>query len=202
MIKLFLALVVTVTVVLILAIMPTLAIPPFDSCVLVTNANGGHGSGVVVGPYAILTAKHVSVCQGLSIRTESGQVHDVVYVIPGEGDAALLIVDANLPPPLVLSTTPMVRGDDVIAIGAPFNRSMQNSVLFGHVVNVDQEIDYSLGLTKNLDIVDVHGGPGCSGGAVIHDGRVVGIMVGGYDGLGIVIPAENLKELLEQWQRP
>lgn len=182
-------------------VMPTdiqMAGDPVDSCVLVYSADG-HGSGVIVGINCVLTARHVADNPGLTIRTNAGDEHPVVFVVVDEdSDMALLYIEGRFSEsitPLLIDRTPLRVGDEVTLIGAPFDRMLQNCVLRGRVVKIDLVVDnygYEIG-AENIDVLDCHGGPGCSGGPVLDSlGRVRGVLILGIGPLCGAVPVGEL----------
>ena len=116
-------------------------VDPVDSCVLVRCVDG-HGSGCVIDEHLVLTAAHVAG-DAVSVRLQNGTELPVLLVFcdPNE-DAAVLFVLGDLPAPLPVSFERVKRGDEITAIGAPWNTRMQGNMLFGRVVNV------TMGMTR------------------------------------------------------
>lgn len=175
--------------------------PPVDSCVLITNGDGGWGSGAVVGPDTILTAGHVADHNDLSVETEDDQTYDVVFVVRCGTDAALLIVDANLPPPIKVSQDQTSLGDEVTAIGTPFSPLMRSTFSRGYVANVGQEGFFSDGSIQPLLYVSMSCGSGSSGSPVMRNGKIIGVLIATWCTYTIVVPTVDFQELLE-WLRP
>jgi preprotein translocase subunit Sec61beta len=167
--------------------------------VLVFSTNG-HGSGIAIGPHTVLTARHVAVEPNLAVRDDLGVVHKITATIYADDgiDAALLTVEGVLPSIMSISLEPLVKGDQVCLIGAPGDPNMINSLMTGEVVNINQCSRYADGdVTRNMDVLGIHIFPGVSGGGIIHDGCVVGIMVGGRGGIyGLALPTECFRDLL------
>lgn len=139
-----------------------------NSTVCIFN-DSGHGSGVIIDSNCVLTARHVSDHNDLMIRTIGGDVYGVVKAVKDpNSDLALLYIGQKFDEaPLTLDKTPLKIGDVIIMIGTPYDRAMIGTVLMGHVVNIDQEIPMDDVININVDIIDAHAAPGCSGGPVL-----------------------------------
>jgi S1-C subfamily serine protease len=162
-----------------------LPVDPVDSTVLVYNAEG-HGSGVIVGPDVVLTAKHVSVEPNLHVTTADGQDYEVVAKAEDpDSDAALLYVDRPFDEPaLRVSVQRLAVGTEITVIGTPFDLENFNCVVVGRIVKVRDD----------ADLLDAHCGPGFSGGPVLYRGRVIGILVAQQGVLFYDLPAERFVE--------
>jgi len=181
------------------------------------DPRGGQGSGFVVdGDGYVLTNAHV-------IRSEPPALEraDKVYVQFGDGnrveakvvgddlfsDVALLRVDPKgltLTPLRLGSGSGLRIGDDVVAIGSPFDESQSLSV--GVISGLDRTID-SLTSFKTGDAIqtDAAINHGNSGGPLIDArGRVIGINAqiastgGGGEGVGFAINVDIVRRSLAQ----
>lgn len=173
-------------------------VDPVDSCVLVRCVDG-HGSGCVIGDHLVLTAAHVAD-DAVSVRLQNGTELPVLLVFcdPNE-DAAVLFVLGDLPAPLPVSFERVKRGDEIVAIGAPWSSWLQGHTLFGRVANVNIPCVSDPNEPESFhDILDVNVGPGISGSPVLMNGYVVGIMVGLTNGYATMLPTASFKELLDK----
>jgi S1-C subfamily serine protease len=162
-----------------------------NSCVLVYNEKG-HGSGVIISKNCVLTAKHVAIEPDLKIRTQDGVIYSVDRVaLDPDSDLAFLYINVEFEErPLQLNQAPLKVGDKIVLVGTPYDRVLMNCVLEGRVVNVD--MDDPLGHT-NVDMIDSHGGPGCSGGPILDQrGRVRAILVTRIGALCGAVPVGEL----------
>lgn len=169
---------------------------PIDSCVLVYSGNG-HGSGAIVDVNCVLTARHVADIEDLMIRTSDGDEHRVVRVVEDpDSDMALLYIEGTFDEvPLLFDRTPLRVGDEIIVIGAPFDKNLQGCFMTGRVVKVDWECpNYGYDIEAvNIDVLDTHAGPGCSGGPVLDSRGVIrGVFIMGSGTLGGAVPVEEL----------
>lgn len=159
----------------------------------------GTGSGFVVGPRLIVTARHcVEGVEDFLITTHDGhQVRATRAISDKQHDVAFLWVDnlecvaeergtlshsVALEPLLIGSIKDCVLGQLVYVIGSPYGKGNFNSLSAGIISGVNRDWS-SLGGNYGWNVaftVDSAGHPGNSGGPVFTmDGVVRGILVGG-----------------------
>jgi Trypsin-like peptidase domain len=160
------------------------------------------GSGFIVQLYpdaaTIVTASHVVEGQDIqlsvefSVRGDASFPAQVKRMRGGDARGLAVLVVKNPPPGLLaleLTTSPALKlSDDVVAAGFP-RISSSFSALSGKVVSRDGE-----------DII-FSGGPdeGSSGGPLLKNGKVVGVVTQARDGNGFATPALILAATLEGW---
>lgn len=148
-----------------------------NSVVMLTDEEG-HGSGAIVSSNCVLTAKHVTVHMPLVVKTADGDTYNVIKVIEDpDSDFAIVYIDGIFDEtPLKFDPTPLEVGDNIWVIGCPANIDLPACVLPGTVVRVNldvPELD-----EKNVDVLDAHAAPGCSGGPVVdHKGHIRSVLV-------------------------
>lgn len=160
------------------------------------------GSGVIIGPHTVLTAKHViEDVNSLTITTVDGNVYEArEWKADPNNDCAILFFDDVLGPVAKFADSNKVEiGDKVIIIGSPYGLELFNTVTAGIVSGLNREILF-FGEVP-LITTDAASNLGNSGGPVFNmQGRIIGILVGGKygaDGLGIITPANACKEFYE-----
>ncbi|MCP5019640.1 MAG: trypsin-like peptidase domain-containing protein [Ketobacter sp.] len=169
------------------------------------------GSGFVVSPHLIVTARHcVEGVEDFLITTHDGhQVRATRAISDKEHDVAFIWIDdltcvanergtkaheAVLHPLVTGSIKNCVLGQNVYVIGSPYGRVNFNSLTTGVISGVD--VDWSpLGKHYGWKVaftVDSASHPGSSGCPVFTtDGTVRGILVGGFSPvLGSVMPCD------------
>lgn len=156
-----------------------------------------HGSGVVIGPNLVLTARHVvwAAEAWAVVLPGSSDPHAAlpVYVDP-ERDIAILAVDAALPHRIALPSEAraLTLSEHVSASGYPLDlREYTPAAVSGEVSRVTRNGELHLAMTVN---------PGHSGGPVIDaQGRLVGIISArgradrGVEGLAIAVPLDAIR---------
>jgi S1-C subfamily serine protease len=168
----------------------------------------GIGSGFIYSPDGyIVTNNHVvegASAIKVSLRDGSTYSAKVVGTDP-DTDLAVIKIEASGLPPVTLGTSSdLVVGELVIAVGSP--EGFEGSVTSGIVSALNRNITISS--TQALyDVIqtDAAINPGNSGGPLCNSlGDVVGIntaiysMSGGYDGLGFAIPIDNARPIIDQ----
>jgi CBS domain-containing protein len=161
-----------------------------------------HGSGVVVGPRLVLTARHViwgaEAWAVVLPASSEPRAALPVYVDP-EHDVAFLVVDGTLPERLALpgDARTLTLSEEVSASGYPLDlREYTPAAVSGQVSRVTRRGQLQLSMTVN---------PGHSGGPVIDArGRLVGIISArgrldrGVEGLAIAVPLPIIRAAHER----
>ena len=190
----------------------------FQGRSLLGGSRGGQGSGFVLdGRGDIATNAHVvtsgdapNVRKAKQVYVEFTDGNRVAAHIVGDdpnADVALIKVDPgglSLTPLRLGSSSRLVVGEPVAAIGSPFGE--QQSLSVGVVSALDRNID---SLTKfgigNAIQTDAAINPGNSGGPLLDaHGRVIGINAqiksqsGGGEGVGFAIPVDIVRRSLRE----
>lgn len=188
---------ITGALIFVLAVITAFAIRTVDvtkSCVVLFN-DYGHGSGAIIGPNEVLTAKHVAKIPGIRVRTADGDEHAIAKIVfdPNSDLARVYIEDKFDERPLVLDRTPLRVGDKIAIVGTPYVLDLMNCVAPGRVVKVNYETEVMGEEYVNMDVHDCHTAGGCSGGPVVdRKGRIRGIQVLIWSPYGSAVPVEEL----------
>ncbi len=170
------------------------------------NEGRSVGTGVViVDNGTILTNLHVVLgAKRLQVRFSNGMVSDAQIVgAQPENDLAVLRaskVPDDLQAATMRSTSDLLPGDHVIAVGNPFG--IGPSVSYGVVSGLKREFRSPEGekTLTNLIQFDAAANPGNSGGPLVTmDGAVVGVVTAilnpsdqrTFIGIGFAVPIEN-----------
>ena len=163
------------------------------------NTGQWQGSGVLVAPDLVLTARHVVESgEDFSIKTNNGKIYEAERAISSKKyDLGFIKLKDKLPCTTVVGDISECRlGQTVYTIGSPMGDINQNSVTSGIISSLARKLE-NFGYPKNYGWsvsfqTDAAGHPGNSGCPVYTlDGKVRGILVGGFSPVLIYcIPAE------------
>lgn len=180
-----------------------------DSSVVYVEAHDEYGtrmwsgSGVIICPDGlILTAGHVvDGAEAFKVILPDGQEFwSNKSYLSNITDVGLIRIDAEKLPFSYLGNSDSLRkGEEVFIIGSSLGFDLFNTVTSGIISGLGRDIDF---FGEKLMIQsDAQSWPGNSGGPVFNmEGRIVGILVGGYwgaDGISLIIPANICKLVLD-----
>jgi S1-C subfamily serine protease len=141
---------------------------------------GGHGSGAILDPWHVLTAKHVvekaiQLLGTMKVVDHTGQIREVVHVsMDPKKDVAILTVKQPFSQePVAISCKAVEPLESLYVVGYPlgFGR-MVFEVTVGKYINTDESIILAV---TGVSL------PGNSGGPVFNgSGELVGILVGEF----------------------
>jgi len=167
---------------------------------------GGAGTGVIIEDGLILTNAHVIEGAGneISVRFNDETTAEATLIGASTGDdIALIKVDrTDLTPAKLGSSSNLLVGDPVVAIGNALNLGVDPSVTSGIVSAKNRQIsDGSISL-DNLIQTDAAINPGNSGGPLVNAaGEVVGIntaIIAGSQNIGFSIAIDSVRDLIEK----
>lgn len=203
-------------------------IPKIKSGVVHINTNSWQGSGFVVGPNLIMTARHcVENVEDFEITTDDGhKLHATRALSSNNHDIGFIYVDnltcvaedcekggmllgehkVQLHVLKLGSITECQLGETLIAIGSPFGIDNFNSVTQGVLSAIQRDFDvgYTAGYGWSILFqTDTNGEPGNSGCAVFDvSGKVVGILVGGMsNGIVYCVPTDIVSDDIKEVNR-
>jgi len=169
--------------------------------VLLVQTDAGSGTGWVYDENHVVTNAHVvGEATAVDLRTSEGRWHGG-EVVGSDPNSDLAVVAADSLPdaasPLDLAEEPAVIGQEVVAIGNPFD--LDGSVTTGVVSGTDRSIPAPTGFSIPDAIqTDAAVNPGNSGGPLTAlDGRVVAVInSGGGDNIAFGISAALARRVL------
>ena len=169
----------------------------------------GAGTGVVLSADGlVMTNAHViAQSEAITVRTFSGAEHEAVLVgSEPERDVAVIRVDGvdDLVPAELGSSSELLVGEPVIAIGNALNLGGQPSVTTGIVSALNRTIDGPDGRLSDLIQTDAAINPGNSGGPLVDSsGAVVGIntaIIQNSQNIGFAIAIDSATPIVEEIQ--
>ena len=143
---------------------------------------------------------------GAKMAISGPEGHMVVDIGGGTTDIAVLKVDGSDFPAAELGDSSQTKvGDQVVAIGTPYDASLQNTVTAGYISAVRDDYRFS-SLSRVLSVFqhDAAINSGNSGGPLVNMyGQVVGInsskiITDGYEGMGFAIPVSKAQAIINE----
>ena len=171
-----------------------------DNVVHIRNESGGwQGSGVLIAPDLVLTARHVAEDgEDFTITTNDGKEYKSERAISSKKyDLGFIKLTTKLPCTTIVADINDCRlGQSVYAIGSPYGSINRNSITAGIISSLARKLenfgcpkDYGWSVTFQTDAAGHSGNSGCP--VYTLDGKVRGILVGGFtNALIYCIPAE------------
>lgn len=166
------------------------------------------GTGVIASEngYIITNTHVIDGGEKAKVVLSSGKEYDALLVgFDASSDVALLKIDATgLPAAEFASSSTLMVGDSVAAIGNPLGQNLSLTMTRGIVSALNREISYN-GTTMSLIQTDASINEGNSGGPLFNErGQVVGItnmkmisnLGSGIEGLGFAIPSDTVKSIV------
>ncbi len=164
----------------------------------------GMGTGVIIDPrgYIITNLHVVQDVSRIEVTLADGTVTEARMLnYDPDTDLALIRVDIDRKLPVIPmgTSSDLLRGETVIAIGNPFG--YQHTVTVGIVSALHRNIPVN-GSQEYKDLIQTNAdiNPGNSGGPLVNvDGKVIGINVAvrvGAQGIGFAIPIDSAIEVM------
>ena len=153
------------------------------------------------GKYLALTCAHVvenahpSLGVKVSVGNHESRHEATVLGINREADAA--VVEVNLPQEATVSTASL--GDDRLLAPGDGMTALGYSLGYPHAKKLPVNLEWR-NRTNGLLELDAAANPGMSGGAVLKDGKVVGLIrskLGNAEGMTFATPASHVQRLLD-----
>ena len=173
----------------------------------VTGTSAGSGFVLTENGYVVTNAHVVEGATSIKVSVPSGETYEAVLVGSDTlNDVALLKVEAEgLAPVTVGSSSDLIVGDQVVAIGNPLG-DLTSTMTVGYVSAKDRDVTTD-GNTINMIQTDAAINSGNSGGPLFNmKGEVVGITTAKYSGasssgasiesIGFAIPIDDVIGLL------
>lgn len=160
-----------------------------DNVVYIRNNTGQwQGSGVLLAPDLVLTARHVAETgEDFEVKANDGKVYKAERAITSKKyDLGFIKLKDKLPCTTVVGDINECRlGQTVFAIGSPYGDINQNSVTAGIISSMARKLeDFGCPESKGWSCTfqtDAAGHPGNSGCPVYTlDGKVRGVLVSGF----------------------
>ena len=174
-----------------------------------TTRTASSGSGFIISAdgYVVSNYHVVEDAETLTVMLSDGTEYDAELIgYDDTNDVSLLKIEAeNLPYVTLGSSSALVEGDQVCAIGNPLGE-LTSSLTVGYVSAMDRQITTENG-AMNMIQTDAAINSGNSGGPLFNTkGEVIGINTAKYsgtsnsgatiEGIGFAIPIDDVKDIL------
>lgn len=181
------------------------------SVVLVTTADGGYCSGVIMSEDGyIITSYRTVASSGTITVTLSDEEEYTAYSVGGDAatDITVIKIDASgLRAAEFGSTSGVQVGDDAFAIGNPLGTQLTGTMTDGIISAVNRDIRVNT-VTLSLLQTTAALNEGNYGGPLINaQGQVIGINIAKYstgyassavEGIGFALPTETVKSVVDE----
>ncbi len=169
------------------------------------------GSGFIISQDGYIVSNYhvVEAANTLTVITSDGMEYPATLVgYEDRNDLALLKIEAtDLPAVKLGSSSDLIVGDQVVAIGNPLGE-LTNSLTVGYISAKDRDVTTD-GTIINMLQTDAAINPGNSGGPLFNmKGEVIGITTAKYsgttdsgasiEGIGFAIPMDDVSEMVEE----
>lgn len=156
-------------------------------------ADGGNGSGVMISPGVMLTARHVAdkITEGLDLYVEPQHIKASVIRVSRDHDIALVSVPGIGCPCAKLAKEAPKIDDPISIIGYPLNKTI------GAQIKTNGEYQAK---TEDKYVTTAPTYFGNSGGGLFFNGKLIGILVEGHqeaNHIGRSVALPYLKEFLK-----
>ena len=162
------------------------------------------GSGVIIDKKGIVLTNYHVILRGAQIKVSLIDKREFPAVVIGsdpESDLAILKISSDKPLPTIKigTSSDLMIGETVIAIGNPFGLS--NSVTVGVISAVKRSIRVGDKIYYDFIQTDASINPGNSGGPLLNvNGELIGINTAIYSeaqGIGFAIPIDRVKKIVD-----
>lgn len=167
----------------------------------------GDGSGIIISEdgYIITSSSVVNSGTEISVTLSDGQ--EIPAMIVGNDqktDIAILKIDADGLVPAVLGDSQALNiGDSVMAIGNPLAPKMMNTVTYGIISGINDNVALQKGISMNLLQTDAVINSGNAGGALFNaNGEVIGVVLTSIQtdsNISLAVPINDVKPLLSSF---
>lgn len=166
------------------------------------------GSGIIIDERGYIVTNYHVIADNDNIRAVFSDNSETEATIIGHDrrtDLALLKVEKDgLTAATFAKDDTLEVGDTALAVGNPGGLDFAGTVTKGIVSGLNRYIVTDDGISFNLIQTDAAINPGNSGGALCNEsGEVIGVNTikiteSGFEGMGFAIPADTVKEIVEE----
>lgn len=176
--------------------------------IITTSTGGGFATGIIytTDGYIVTNAHVVDSAKTVTVRLVDGTEYPAEIIgYDSYTEVAVIKIEAeDLVPAEFGESSKLVVGEQVIAIGTPYDVSLTHTTSDGIISAIRDDFTFEdLGLTLNLIQHTASINPGNSGGPLLNMyGQVIGIntikIVDDYENIGFAIQIESVLPIVEQ----
>ncbi|MBQ2881605.1 MAG: trypsin-like peptidase domain-containing protein [Clostridia bacterium] len=176
--------------------------------IITTSTGGGFATGIIytTDGYIVTNAHVVDTAKTVTVRLVDGTEYPAEIIgFDSYTEVAVLKIEAeNLVPAEFGESSKLVTGEQIVAIGTPYDITLTHTTSDGIVSAIRNDFTFEdLGLTLNLIQHTASINPGNSGGPLLNMyGQVIGIntikIVNDYENIGFAIQIESVLPIVEQ----
>ena len=167
----------------------------------------GDGSGIIISDdgYILTSTSVVNSGTDISVTLNNGQEFPAVVIgSDPNSDIAILKIEATGLVPAVLGNSQNVSvGDPILAIGSPLGPKITNTVTYGIISGINNNVSLQNGTTINLLLTDANISAGNAGGPLFNaNGEVIGIVIANVSSdtnMTFSIPINDVKPILNSY---
>lgn len=176
--------------------------------IIIQTADGsGFASGIIytADGYIVTNAHVVDSATSITVRLLNGNEYPAEIIgYDSYTEVAVIKIDATgLTPAEFGESSKLVVGEEVVAIGTPYDLSLTHTLSVGYVSALRDSFTFEdLGLTLDLVQHTASINPGNSGGPLLNMyGQVVGInvikIIDGYENIGFALQIDSVLPIVE-----
>lgn len=167
----------------------------------------GDGSGIIISEdgYIVTSSSVVNSGTDITVTLNDGQKASAVVVGSDTNtDIAVLKIEADKLLPAILGNSDTINvGDPVIAVGNPLAPQVMNTVTYGIVSGINNNVTLQKGFSMNLIQTDAYINSGNAGGGLFTaNGEVIGVVISNVrteGGISLAVPINDIKNLLSSF---
>ncbi len=167
----------------------------------------GSGTGVIVSNDGYIITSSSVVNSGTNIKVTLNDGQDIDAMVVGSDkktDIAILKINADGLVPAVLGNSSQLNvGDPIVTVGNPLGPDIMNTVTYGIISGINNNVSLQNGSSMNLILTDADVSSGNAGGALFNaSGEAVAIVlsnISSSSNIAFSVPINDVKPLLSSF---
>lgn len=164
----------------------------------------GDGSGIIISDdgYIVTSSSVVNSGTEITVTLNDGQKLPAIVVGNDQKtDIAVLKIQADGLVPAILGDSQQLKvGEPVITVGNPLAPKLINTVTYGILSGINDNVTLQKGVSMNLLQTDAYIASGNAGGGLFNsNGEAIGVVISNIQtegGISLAIPINDIKPLL------